>query len=203
MTSMAHGPLQDDARPASAGSTPPRSGPSGPASNRSLNDLVRERYGVDLRELAGANVSGEIPLSDDLVNRLLAERLANHPQISAVRIQTQEGDTVAIQLVPRLRMMPPLRILARIERQPELPHHPMLLLHWTMPAAGPLALLAAPVLSYFKAMPRGIRMDGDRIGIDLRELLRERGFEDVLAFVRALAVHTRPGGFVARFELGI
>jgi hypothetical protein len=72
-----------------------------------------------------------------------------------------------------------------------------------MPAAGPLALFAAPVLSYFKATPPGIRMDGDRVEIDLRALLRARGLEDVLGFIRALAIHTRPGGFVARFELGI
>jgi hypothetical protein len=169
----------------------------------SINDFVRERLGLDLREFAGASASGEIPLSDDFINRLIAGRLANHPQISAVRIQAQEGDTIAIQVVPRLRMMPPLRILARIERQPELPRHPFLLLRWTMPAAGPLALFAAPVLSYFKATPPGIRMDGDRVEIDLRALLRARGLEDVLGFIRALAIHTRPGGFVARFELGI
>jgi hypothetical protein len=168
-----------------------------------INDLVRDRLGIDLREFAGANVSGGIPLSDDFVNRLIAGRLANHPQLSAVRVQAQEGDTIAVQVVPRLRIMPPLRIVARIERQPELPQHPYLLLHWTMPSAGPLALFAAPVLSYFKAMPPGIRMDGDRLAIDLRELLRARGLEDVLGFIRALAIHTQPGGFVARFELGI
>ena len=200
---MAQSPLQNDTGPASDGAGPPRRGPSRPASHVSINDFVRERFGVDLGEFAGTNLSGEIPLSDDLVNRLMAERLANHPQIASVRIQAQEGDTIAIQLVPRMRMMPPLRIMARIERQPELPQRPFLLLHWTMPAAGPLALFAAPVLSYFKAMPPGIRMDGDRIAIDLRELLRARGLEEVLGFVRALAVHTRPGGFVARFQLGL
>jgi hypothetical protein len=177
-----------------------------PVSSRTavnIADTVRERLGIDLREFAGAKVSGEIPLSEDFVNRLLAERLADHPQISAARIQPHEGDVVAIQLVPRVRMIPPLRIMARIERQPDFPRDPTLLLRWSMPAAGPLALFAAPILSYFKAMPSGIRLEGDRITVDVRELLRTRGLADVAGFIRALAIHTRPGGFVARFELGI
>jgi hypothetical protein len=168
-----------------------------------ISDTFRERLGVDLREFTGANLAGEIPLSDDFVNRLIAERIADHPQISAVRLRAEEGDAVAIQLVPRARMMPPLRIVARIEKQPDFPQHPTLLLRWSMPAAGPLALFAAPILGYFKAMPRGIRMDGDRIAIDLGDLLRSRGFDDVVGLIRRLAIHTRPGGFVAQFELGV
>jgi len=168
-----------------------------------LNEIIRQRTGVDLRELAGSTVSGEIPLSDALVNRMLAERLAQHAQVSAVRVQAQQNDNVAIQVVPRARLMPTLNITARIERQPEFPEHPMLLVRWSMPAAGPLAIFAAPVLAYFKAMPQGIRMDGDLIAVDVRELLRSRGLDDVLAIIRKLEIHTRPGGFVLRCEAGI
>ena len=146
-------------------------------------------------------LAGEIPLSDALVNRVLAERLANHAQVTAVRVQAQPNDTVAIQVVPRARLMPALNITARIERQPEFPQHPMLLLRWSMPAAGPLALFAAPVLAYFKAMPPGIRMDGDRIAVDLRELLHSRGLDDIIAVIRKLEIHTRPGGFAVNFEV--
>jgi len=146
-------------------------------------------------------LAGEIPLSDALVNRVLAERLANHAQVTAVRVQAQQNDTVAIQVMPRARLMPALNITARIERQPEFPQHPMLLLRWSMPAAGPLALFAAPVLAYFKAMPPGIRMDGDRIAVDLRELLHSRGLDDIIAVTRKLEIHTKPGGFAVNFEV--
>jgi hypothetical protein len=168
-----------------------------------LSDLFRERVGVDIREIAGAQVAGELPVGDTLVNRLIAERLAQHPQIASVRVQPQDNDTVGIQVVPRARLMPTLKLIARVERQPEFPDNPTLLLRWSMPAAGPLAMLAAPVLSMFKKMPAGITMDGDRIAVDLRALARSRGFDDALGYVRRLAIHTRPGGFVARFELGV
>jgi hypothetical protein len=165
-----------------------------------LSQLVRERTGVELHELAGSKLAGEMPLTEALVNRMIAERLSQHPQIAAVSVRAQQDDTIAIQVVPRARLMPPMNITARIERQPEFPQNPTLLLRWSMPAAGPLALFAAPLIGYFKAMPRGIRMDGDRIAVDLRELLHSRGLDDAIGLVRKLEVHTEPGGFLVRFE---
>jgi hypothetical protein len=165
-----------------------------------IPDLFRERTGLDLGEFGGSTLAGEIPVTEALVNRLLAQKLAQHAQIGSLRVQAQPNDSVAIQVVPRARLMPPVNITARIERQPEFPANPVLLLRWSMPAAGPLALFAGPMLSYFKAMPPGIRMDGDRVAVDLRELLRSRGLDEVVGFVRKLEVHTRPGGFVLRVE---
>jgi hypothetical protein len=165
-----------------------------------IPNLFRERTGLDLGEFGGSTLAGEIPVTEALVNRLLAQKLAQHAQIGSLRVQAQPNDSVAIQVVPRARLMPPVNITARIERQPEFPANPVLLLRWSMPAAGPLALFAGPMLSYFKAMPQGIRMDGDRVAVDLRELLRSRGLDDVVGFVRKLEVHTRPGGFVLRVE---
>ena len=165
-----------------------------------LAELFRDRTGLDLREIAGTTLAGEIPIGDALINRMLAQKFAQHAQIGSLRIQAQPNDSVAIHVVPRARLMPPLNISAVIEGQPQFPDNPTLRLRWSMPAAGPLALFAAPMLAYFKAMPQGIRMDGDRVAVDLRELLRARGLDDVIAFVKTLEVHTRPGGFVLRFE---
>ena len=168
-----------------------------------ITDTIRERLGVDIGTFAGANVSGEIPLPDDFINRLIAQRLSGHPQVQAVRVESHDGDALVVHVVPRARLLPAMRIVAQIESQPEFPQNPILLLRWSMPAAGALAMFAAPIVSYFKAMPPGIRMDADRIAIDVRELLRGRGFEDVIGFIRRLAVHTRQGAVMARFELGL
>ena len=166
-------------------------------------DAIRERFGIDVRDVAGATLSGEIPFRDVVVNRLIAERLRNHAQIESVRVQPQDGDIVSIQLTPRARFMPPVRVTAHIERQPDFPHHPLLLLRWTMPGIGPLAMLAGPALSFFKALPRGITADGDRLAVDLRELLELRGLGEVVGFLRRVAVHTRAGSFVVSFEVAV
>jgi hypothetical protein len=180
----------------------PENSPRGNTPPRSLSDTFRERFGVDIGTFAGARAGGEVPLSDEFINRLIAERLANHAQISSLRVAAQDGDAVAVEVVPRARLIPPVRILARIERQPE-PQNPILLLRWSMPSAGPLALFAAPVLSYFKAMPPGIRLEGDRLAVDVRELLVSRGLGEVLGFIRRLEIHTRPGAVIAQFEVGV
>lgn len=168
-----------------------------------LSRIVRDRTGLELRDMAGTTLAGEIPISDASVNRMLADRLAENAHIAALRVQAQSNDTVAIELVPRARLMPALNIVARIERQPEFPLSPTLLLRWSMPAAGRLGLLAAPVLAYFKAMPKGVSMDGDRLVFDLGELLRSRGLDEAITFVKKLELHTCPGGFVVRFEAAI
>lgn len=164
---------------------------------------LRERFGVDVRDIAGAAASAEIPFSDMLVNRMIAERIGNHPHIASVRLQAQEGDAAAILLTPRSRLMPPMKITARIERQPEFPQSPTLVLRWTMAGIGPLAMLAAPALAFFKALPRGIKAGGDRITVDLGEMLESRGLAELLPFIRRVAIHTCPGAFVVRFELAV
>lgn len=165
-----------------------------------LNQLLQERTGLELGDLAGTRLTGEIPISDALVNTLVARKLAGHAQIASLHVQAQPNDTVAIQVVPRAWLIPSVTITATIERQPAFPANPTLLLRWSMPAVGPLTLLAAPLLAYFKAMPTGIRLDGDRLAIDLRELLHARGLDDVIGLMKTVEVHTRPGGFVVRLE---
>lgn len=165
--------------------------------------LFRERTGLDLREFTGAAVTAEIPISDDLVNRTLAERLLDHPHLTGIRVQAQDGDACDVQVVPRARFLPPIRIVARIEQQPQLPQHPVLLLRWSMPGAGALSMFAGPALAFFKAAPPGIQMDREHIAVDIQQLLAARGLDGALAFVRRLEVHTRAGGFVARVDLAI
>jgi hypothetical protein len=164
-------------------------------------DTLRSRLGFDLREFAGAAASGEIPVPAGLVNRLIAERLASNAQIASLHIEPQPDDSALIRVVPRTRLVPSFTITARIERQPEFPDDPRLLIRWSLPAARPLALLAGPVLSYFKRLPPGVRLDGDRVVIDLREVLRSRGLDDVSVMIRRLTVHSQPGGFRVRFQI--
>src|SRR5919106_2153033 len=142
-------------------------------------DMINGRLGFDLRELAGASASGEIPVPASVVNRLIAERLASNAQIASLHIEAQQGDAALIRVVPRTRLVPAVTITAHIERQAEFPQDPRLLIRWSLPAAGPLALFAGPVLSYFKRMPPGVRLDGDCVVIDGPPVLRSRGVEDI------------------------
>jgi len=167
---------------------------------------LREMLGVDLWELAGAAISGEIPLRNDLVNRVIAQRLAASPSaVSAVRVDAQDDDHVGVEISTRVgtMMLPAIRIAARIDRQPDLPHSSILSLLWSLPGLGPLGLLAAPALTWLKVLPPGIHADGDRIEVDAGAVLRSQGLGELLPCIAALQIHTRRGAFVIRFELRV
>lgn len=168
-----------------------------------IHDRLRETLGVDLRELAGGSFSGEIPLPNALVNRLIAQYLdAAQGPVRAAHVEAHDQDTITIDLSMR-GLLPAVKLSARIEQQPEFPRPAVLGIRWSMPKMGPLALFAAPIMSYFKALPPGITADGDRISVDVAELLRSRGLGEFLPYIANARIHTREGAFLVRFEVRI
>jgi len=165
---------------------------------RRLHDLA----GTNLQELAGASIAGELPLTNALVNRLIAERLAASGPVQAVQVDALEDDTFSAQVSLRAKLIPNVRIVGRIEEQPE-PHRPVLGIRWSMPGLGPLGMLAGSALAFLKALPHGLRAEDDRILVDVAELLRSQGLGDLLPHIRKVQVHTRSGAFLVRFEVRV
>ncbi len=134
----------------------------------SMMQRLHQLLGFEMQDLQGAHVSGEIPLTDVLINRVIAQRLASSESpVSAVVIEPSDNDCVVAHVRMRARLVPPLTIDLRITHQPQLPDVPVLVLRWSLVGLGPLARLASPALGLFDLLPRGIRVEGDLIGIDL------------------------------------
>ena len=164
---------------------------------------LRALAGNNLQELTGATIAAEIPLTNAVVNRLIGDRLAAASgPISSVQVDALDDDTFSAQVSLRAKMIPTLRVVARIEEQPE-PQRPVLGIRWSMPGLGPLAMLAGPALSFLKTLPRGLRAEDDRILVDVAELLRAQGLGDLLPYISKVRVHTRRGAFVVTFELRV
>jgi hypothetical protein len=169
-----------------------------------MRDELRAATGIDLSELDGATASGEIPLTDDLLNRLIAGRLSvREGPIESVHLEARPRDAFAVRVRPRSGWLPALTIEARITRQPILPESPVLVMHWSVAGLGPLARLAGPALALLDALPPGIRIEGDRAEVDLAELLRAQGHDDVLPLVRHIEVTTDAGRVVVRFAVRV
>jgi hypothetical protein len=167
----------------------------------SILDPLRALLGDQLQELAGGVISGELPVTTAVANRLIAQKLetARVPIISAV-IETRPDDTLTVHLRPR-GPIPLLKVDVQIDRQPRLPDDPRLGMRWSLRGLGPLAMFAAPVTAYFKALPAWIRLDGDRIWVDLHVLLRSQGLGEAVPFLTGVRVLTREQRFVIQFEL--
>jgi hypothetical protein len=167
-------------------------------------DKVRRLLGIDLPDIAGSVFAGEIPLSNALVNRLIMQRLAAAQlPIAGVRVEAHAGDQLTIVLSMRGSLIPDVTITARIEEQPQFPGPAVLWLRWTLPAMRALSIFAAPALTYFKKLPPGIRVDGDRIAVDVAELLRSRGLEELMDYITRVNVTTRESAIVVAFALRI
>ena len=169
-----------------------------------LSDRVRRVLGIDLPELSGSLLAGEIPLRNGLVNRLIAQRLAvTQSPVEGVRIEAHDGDRLTIVLSMRGSIMPDVRIAARIEQQPQFPGPAVIGLRWTVPGMGPLSLFAGPALAYFKKLPSGISVDGDRIEIALPELLRSRNLGELMDYITRVNITTREGALLVEFALRV
>jgi hypothetical protein len=169
--------------------------------DRALFGRLRDLAGGNFEELSGTSIAAEIPLTNAVVNRLIAERLAaGSGPVSAVQVDALDDDTFNAQVSLRAKMIPTLRIVGRIEQQPE-PQRPVLGVRWSMSGLGPLALLVGPALTFLKTLPRGFRAADDRILVDVAELLRAQGLADLLPFISQVQIHTRRGAFVLKFLL--
>jgi hypothetical protein len=167
----------------------------------SILDPLRPLLGDQLQELAGAVVSGELPVTTAVVNRLIAQKLATvkAPVLSA-QIETRPNETFTVHLRPK-GPIPLLNVDVSIDRQPQLPDDPRLGMRWTLRGLGPLAMFAGPVIAYFQTLPTGISMDGDRIWVDLHALLRSQGLGEAVPFLKGVRVLTREQRFLVQFEM--
>jgi hypothetical protein len=167
-------------------------------------DKVRHALGIELPEIAGSLFAGELVLPNALVNRLVAERLSSAQlPIAAARMEAHAGDRLTFVLSLRGSFIPDVTITAQIEEQPQFPGVPVLWLRWTLPAMRALSFFAASALTFFKKLPPGIHVEGDRIALDFAELLRSRGLEELKDYITRVNVNTREGAIVVAFALRV
>jgi hypothetical protein len=164
-------------------------------------DPLRALFGEQLQELTGAVVAGEVPLTVDVINALIARKLAtSSAPVAAAVIETHPEEAFTVHL--RLKgPWPQLRIEGQIDRQPEFPGRPVVGIRWTLRGLGPLASLAAPLITQFKELPPGVTLDRERIWIDLAALLQSHGYAEVLPLLTAARIMTRERRFVLQFEV--
>ena len=88
-----------------------------------------------------------------------------------------------------------------IDKQPSLPDDPVLGL--TLSGMGGLLRFAGPAAGFFKVLPPGVRMEGERVFVDLRAALAPHGLTPVLNYLKDVAVGTEEGQLVVVFALGV
>ena len=169
-----------------------------------INRLARQ-LGVDPKELSGATVDAEIPLTTALINRKIAEYLARSDgTVSAAVVEPRPGNLLIVNVRLQSSLVPPLAVHLEIAGQPEWPASPVLVLRWSLAGGlGIFARAASPVLSMFSVLPPGVRVDGDLIGIDIAEVLRSKDAGWLIPLVQRLRLQTSDAGVKVSVRLGL
>jgi hypothetical protein len=153
-------------------------------------------------DLAGSEARATIRLAAPLLNEAVATFAASTPAIRDVTIRPRAANHIDVHLkLARPAFLPSLNLTLQIERQPQLPDHPELALR--LSGAGGMMRLAGPAITSFGALPPGIRLDGDHVFVDLRDVLRRQGQADLLDYVEQLQVMSEEGTLVLLVQLRV
>ena len=140
-------------------------------------------------------------MSERLINEIVASAVRPGGPVREVRVHPASGDAFSVRVAPRASLLPSITVRLEIERQPELPASPVLVLR--MATMGGLFGLASAAFPIAGMLPPGVRLDGDRILVDLRAIAADRGAADLLEYVTGLQLHTEEGRAVLHVDLSI
>jgi hypothetical protein len=171
----------------------------------SNDDTVRfvellHRLRVDrFRDLAGSRLTTSIPVSEKLVNELIAASLPPNAPVRSVAIRPEAADRFSVRIVPRAALIPAMTLQLAIERQPHFPGQAVLTMR--MVTLGGLFGLASAVIAGF--LPPAVRLDADRIHVDLRALAAARGGSELFEYVTSLQIHSDGGRFIVNVDAAV
>lgn len=164
---------------------------------RLLEDLRASRFAP----LAGARVSATIPVDDRLLNALIAASLPAGAQVRDVTVESRLSNRLRVSArLTRAEFFPPISLTLEIERQPVLPHAPLVLRVLSLPA---LMSLAGAALSPSTLLLSGITIHDQRVQVDVAVLLEQAGFGEVVPYVESLQITTAEGRLVLDVTLRV
>jgi hypothetical protein len=151
-----------------------------------LEQLRASRFAA----LQGTRAALSIPVPEPLLNELIATAIPPSAPVRDLHIRPQAANRLAVRArASRLEFLPPVTISLQIEQQPQLPDTPLVIRILSLPG---LLSIASSLLSP-SSLPPGIRLDRDRILVDVRQLLESKGFAEVVPLIERLHVTSEEG----------
>jgi hypothetical protein len=150
-------------------------------------------------DLAGSDGQVAIKVSEPLLNTIVTDLLRESTAIRELQVKPRAGNKVGVRLaLAKPSFLPPLSLEVTVDKQPALPDDPVLGL--TLSGLGGLTRFAG---GFLKSPPPGVRMEGDRVFIDIRAALAARGLTSILNYVKDVAVGTEEGRLIVVFHVGV
>jgi hypothetical protein len=164
-----------------------------------LVNLIAREQAANFPGLSGSEIQGTLRISADLLNEAIAANLAAAAPLRELTVQPRGGNRLDVRVkLAKPAFLPTLSLTLLIEHQPQLPADPVLVMK--LSGAAGIIGLAAPAITSFGVLPPGVRLDGDRVLIDLRTLLQRYGQAALLDHAEQLQVTTEEGRLVLCFH---
>lgn len=142
-------------------------------------------------ELKGARVSAVLPVSERLLNEIVASALPPSAPVRDVAMTVLDGNRLTVRAkLAKTDFLPPIKLTLEIERQPEPPDGVLVLRVLSVPGLMPFASAA---VSMFATLPPGLRLEGEHLYVTLRQLLERNGLGEVLTYLESLRITTQEG----------
>lgn len=164
-------------------------------------EILNHLQSTGFKDVAGTRLSGTIPLSERLINEVVAASIPRGGHVREAHVRPEPGGRLSVRVAPRAALLPSLTLKLQIERQPEFPGNPVLVLR--MAKMGGLLGMASAALPIAGMLPPGVRLDGERILVDIRAMAAQRGFADLLAHVKQLNITTDAGRVLVQVDAGV
>jgi hypothetical protein len=160
-----------------------------------VSELLAHLQSSAFQDIAGAHVSATVPVSRSLVNGLAARALqGTTTPIRQLDIRPRAGDLIDVMVTVSWPFVPPLKVVVAVERQPQFPGSPILVLRWSL--FGGLGAIAARLLGAMDKLPPGVRLDGEHLSLDIPTLAAQSPAAAMLRYVKTLEVHTAEGRLI-------
>ena len=159
--------------------------PDGPL-GRALEQLRASRFA----DLKGARVSLSIPISQRLLNEMVAAAIPPSAPVRDLTVTPRPANVLEVRArISKFDFLPPIKVTAAIEQQPHLPDTPLSLRLRSFPG---LTAMAGSFLSP-ASLPRGVRLEGEHVFVDVRQLIEHAGYGDLVPLIERLHVATDEG----------
>ena len=115
-----------------------------------MSALLIQQHAAGFSDIAGARADATIPVSDRLLNQLIADALPPGGAVREVQVQTHAGNRLTARVrVGRSPLLPAVTVRLSIEQQPELPASRYSSSEW--PLAGSCLSRAPPSDSWTRS----------------------------------------------------
>jgi len=142
-----------------------------------------------------------IPIPRALVNHFIGRALAGRDTpIRALDIRPRDGDRFDAIVTVTWPFVPSLTVSFEIERQPLFPESPILVLRWSF--LGAVGAFASRLTSSLR-LPDSVRLDGDRVLLNIPMLAALSPAGSMLGYVKLLELHTADGQMIIDAELAL